>query len=100
MKLYTGAAWDALIAHLPGAHILQTIEWGQFKAQVGWRLLPQVWQDEQGQVRAAALVLRRAVPGGLSVLYVPRGPMVDWHDPVWSKRVIADLQSLAKKQGA
>lgn len=97
---YTAETWDALISGLPGAHILQTWEWGQFKAAYGWRPLPQVWRDAQGKVCAAALVLRRSAPGGLSVLYIPRGPLVDWNDPVLSRRVIRDLQTLARSQGA
>lgn len=98
MISYQSENWDAAIAHLPGAHILQTREWGQFKSATGWKMLPQVWQDEHGRVRAAAMVLKRAVPGGLSVLYVPRGPLVDWADPEWGQRVIKDLQTLARKQ--
>ena len=93
----SGAEWNERIAGLPGAHILQTWEWGDFKSQYGWQPFPQLWRDEHGQVRAAALVLRRAIPGGLSVLYVPRGPLLDWSDNVWSRRVIADLQALARK---
>jgi lipid II:glycine glycyltransferase (peptidoglycan interpeptide bridge formation enzyme) len=97
--------WDEWISGLPGAHILQTWEWGEFKSMTGWKMLPQVWRDDQGQVRAAAMVLQRSVlsrllPGGLSVLYVPRGPMVDWNDPTWSRRVIDDLEALARKQRA
>lgn len=98
MNAITGQAWDAAIAALPGAHILQTWEWAQFKAGYGWQPLPQIWRDDQGKIRAAAMVLRRVVPGGLSVLYVPRGPLVDWQDAEWSACVIADLQELAKKQ--
>lgn len=92
--------WNATIAQLPGAHLLQTWEWAQFKADYGWHPLPKFWRDEHGTVRAAAMVLRRDAPGGLSVLYVPRGPLVDWHDPIWSLRVIEDLQALARQQRA
>jgi peptidoglycan pentaglycine glycine transferase (the first glycine) len=97
MMPITAAEWNAIIAGLPGAHILQTWEWSQFKAQYGWQPLPLVWRDEGGQVRAAAMVLRRSLPGGLSILYVPRGPLVDWADEVWSQRAIEELQSLARR---
>lgn len=100
MSGFTAGDWDATIAPLPGAHILQTWEWAQFKSAYGWEPLPQVWRDETGMVRAAAMVLRRAVPGGLSVLYVPRGPLVDWDDPVWGMKVITGLQDLARKRRA
>lgn len=100
MSELNAETWDLLIADLPGAHILQTWEWGQFKAAYGWRPLHQVWRDAQGKVCAAALVLRRSAPGGLSVLYVPRGPLVDWNDTTLSHRVVNDLQNLARSQGA
>jgi lipid II:glycine glycyltransferase (peptidoglycan interpeptide bridge formation enzyme) len=92
--------WNAAISVLLGPHILQTWEWAQFKAGYGWQPLPQIWCDEQGQVRAAAMVLKRAIKGGLSVLYVPRGPLLDWANAVWRRRVVSDLQALARAQRA
>ena len=100
MSDYNAETWNALISSLPGVHLLQTWEWGQFKAINGWHPQPEVWRDAQGKVCAAALVLRRSIPGGFSVLYVPRGPLLDWNDPVWSRRVIHDLQAMARRQGA
>lgn len=99
MNAFTGGSWNTTIGSLPGAHILQSWEWGQFKARYGWQPLPQVWRDENGQVKAATMVLRRAVPGGLSVMYLPRGPLVDWSDSRWAARVIDDLQTLARRPG-
>ena len=37
------STWNALIATLPGAHVLQTWEWGQVKARLGWEPIPKVW---------------------------------------------------------
>ncbi len=97
--------WNNQIAALPGAHILQSWEWGQLKQATGWQALPQTWRDEAGQVRAAALVLERSVRFGgfsapLRVLYVPRGPLLDWGDAAWRTRVLDDLQALARRRGA
>jgi lipid II:glycine glycyltransferase (peptidoglycan interpeptide bridge formation enzyme) len=36
----------------------------------------------------------------LSVLYVPRGPLVDWTDQAWRSRVLVDLQKLARQRKA
>lgn len=99
METYQGSAWDDTIASLPGAHVLQTWEWGQFKAAYGWKPLPQVWRED-GKVTAAALVLERKAPGGLRVLYVPRGPLVDWGDIPRAQQVLRDLQDLARRRGA
>jgi peptidoglycan pentaglycine glycine transferase (the first glycine) len=105
MNVVSASEWNAAVVDLPGAHILQSWEWGQFKAISNWQPLPQLWRDQSEQVRAAALVLRRSVlrrliPGGMSVLYIPRGPMLDWNDKSWAKRVVGDLQQLARQQGA
>lgn len=94
-----------MIATLPGAHPLQTWEWGQVKAQFGWRPLPQVWRSPQGDVIGAALVLQRRIPlrglaARLSVLYVPKGPLCDWSDPTTRQVVLTELRQLAQRQGA
>ncbi|MEN4011198.1 MAG: peptidoglycan bridge formation glycyltransferase FemA/FemB family protein [Chloroflexota bacterium] len=104
----TGAdpiTWNATIAGLPGAHILQTHEWAQFKAGYGWKPLPQVWRDERATVQAAAMVLERSLRfGGFSalvrVLYVPRGPLLDWNDAALRGRVLQDLEALARQRRA
>lgn len=96
----TAAEWNALIAGLPDAHVLQTWEWGHVKAEGGWESLPLVWR-EGDLVRAAALILQRSLPAaGLKVLYVPRGPLMDWRNSELRRQVLDDLQALAKKQKA
>ncbi len=99
------AQWDEILAGLVGPHILQTQEWGQVKQQTGWEALPQVWRDPEGKPEAAALVLQReirlrGISAGLRVLYVPRGPVLQWSDPGLRSRVLDDLQALAKRQKA
>ena len=54
---------------------------------------------------AAALLLKRSIsPGGmsarLSILYAPKGPLLDWTNESLRSRVLNDLQSFAKRQGA
>jgi lipid II:glycine glycyltransferase (peptidoglycan interpeptide bridge formation enzyme) len=98
-------SWNALIVSLPGAHILQTWEWGQVKSKFGWRPLHQTWQDVQGHTVAAALVLRRSllvsgVDLPLRVLYAPKGPLFDWGDSLLRRRVLKDLADLARKERA
>lgn len=98
-------AWNACIAALPGAHVLQTGEWGQVKAQYGWKPLPQVWRDEHGNASAAALVLERTLPVGgfaarLRIHYAPKGPLLDWGNPSLRHRVLDGLADLARRRGA
>ncbi len=110
--------WNDLIACLPNPHFLQTWQWGQVKAQYGWAPMYVVWDEKQcsifseqssisspGVIQAAALVLKKtALSSGfaarLSLLYCPKGPSLDWNDLPLRKRVLDDLQGLARQQGA
>jgi lipid II:glycine glycyltransferase (peptidoglycan interpeptide bridge formation enzyme) len=101
----TSQAWDELIASLPLTHLLQTWEWSQVKAKYGWQAMPFVWQEINRKPVAAAMVLKRSIPIGgfakkMCVLYVPKGPLLDWNDTVLRQRVLDDLQAFAKRQGA
>jgi len=104
-NIHWPADWNSTIAGLPGAHILQTREWAQVKAAYGWEPIPEVWRDPDGKVIAAALVLQRSIrlgglPSLLRVLYVPRGPLLDWSNRPLRRRVLKDLQDLAKRRRA
>jgi len=111
--------WNELISDLPNPHFLQTYEWGQVKAKYGWSPLYAVWgADGKWTVEsdpsslttyqlpiAAALILKRQIirngfAARLSVLYSPKGPLLDWENESLRNRVLNDLQSFAKKQGA
>ena len=99
------AKWNSIIKGLPGAHTLQTSQWRQVKAQFGWESHPLLWRDASDEPAAAALVLKRiikirglALP--LSVMYTPRGPLLDWSNSDLVNRVISDLQDFAREQGA
>ncbi len=122
--------WNELIASLPNPHFLQTYEWGQVKAAYGWQPHFLIWDEtgcsvltdfsapESGSrhaanpaatrpssVKAAALVLKKTVPtpglgARLSILYAPKGPLLDWGDFALRTRVLDDLQRFARQQGA
>ena len=116
------STWNSIVASLPNPHLLQTFEWGQVKAKYGWTPYYALWTENQFSVisdpplgasqssvpehcLAACLILKRAIPirglsARLSVLYVPKGPLLDWSNESLRRRVLEDLQSFAKKQGA
>lgn len=91
--------WNAKIAALPAAHILQSWEWGQFKRATGWSAIPLTWEGAAALVLERRLTLR-GLDSGLCVLYVPRGPLLDWSDTALRERVLDDLQALAKQRSA
>jgi peptidoglycan pentaglycine glycine transferase (the first glycine) len=101
--LHLNKDWDQRISSLPGAHLLQTYEWAQVKAQVGWKALPLLWSTDQGEPRAAALFLIPSVRVArfgpkISIGYIPRGPMLDWSDCKLRKQVLADIQRIARDE--
>ena len=71
--LQTTAGWDEFVRAHPRGHILQTSAWGRLKAD--YRLAS---RNGSGGP-AGALVLFRRVRG-LTLAYVPRGPLADWND--------------------
>lgn len=104
-KINQASDWDSLIENLPGAHALQTWEWAEVKAKVGWQAFPMIWQDEDEVTRAAALVLLRHIRLGgfalkMGVMYVPRGPMLDWSEHQLAEQVLDDLQRFARQKNA
>jgi len=93
--------WNQALLCLPQPHVLQSWEWGAFKARHGWSAERWLWQAADGSPRAAALVLRRRVSRlPWSILYVPKGPILDHADtPAW-EAVLAHLEHVARQQRA
>jgi peptidoglycan pentaglycine glycine transferase (the first glycine) len=108
----TGNIWNEIISKLPDPHFLQTYEWGQVKAKYGWTPYYAIWTEDGKfsvssnyqlpvtKVVAAALILKRTAFRRFSIFYAPKGPLMDWTNESLRKRVLDDLQSFAKKQGA
>ncbi|MGA7193568.1 MAG: peptidoglycan bridge formation glycyltransferase FemA/FemB family protein [Anaerolineales bacterium] len=111
--------WDKVIAQLTNPHFLQTYEWAQVKSKYGWKPIYLVWSDKSfhsyssdqldqldpSNVNAACLVLKRTVfsrgfPNRVCILYAPKGPLLDWSNESLCNRVLDDLQTFAKEQGA
>jgi len=111
--------WNSLIVNIPNPHFLQTYEFGQVKAKYGWSPLYAVWDaDGRWNVEsdpnllstfntpvAAAMILKRQIiskgfAARFSILYSPKGPLLDWTNESLRNRVLQDLQTFAKKQGA
>ena len=90
--------WDKTISKLPQAHLLQSWAWGEFKAGYGWQPRRLCWEGAQGP--AAAQVLRRTGLRVLRVLYVPKGPLLEWSSAPLRAQVLDDLQTLARRERA
>lgn len=92
--------WDDIVLNLSNHHLLQTWEWGAVKSQYGWSSEQLVWYRND-RVAAAAMVLKRSLPlpyirKYANVLYVPKGPVLDWTDIELSNQVLRDIFDYAK----
>lgn len=93
------ATWDQFVAAHATPHILQTSGWAALKQRFGWDAERVTLVDARGQVRAGAtLLFRRAA--GLTVAYVPRGPLTDWTDPNLTRALLAALEARSRERGA
>lgn len=91
--LATAAGWNTFLQAHPESHILQTSAWARLKASHGWGA--EFVQSE----RAGALVLFRRVRG-LTLAYVPRGPVADWNDRAQLAQLTAEIDALCRQRGA
>lgn len=89
--------WNPLIRDLPNAHALQSAEWGAFKRRsTGWT--PETLTFGTGDttgIRAAALTLTRRI-GPFAVMYLPKGPLLDFSDPSLLTLVLDSLERIAR----
>ena len=100
-RIESAEKWREILAALPHPHALQSWVWGSFKSRWGWSALPQVVHDEDGTPRAAAMVLKRRLPWlPFSILYVPKGPILDYQNAPLRRHVLALLEDLARRERA
>jgi lipid II:glycine glycyltransferase (peptidoglycan interpeptide bridge formation enzyme) len=69
MPVISPAEWEAVLADHPDAHLLQTAQWGVLKAAFGWQAAA------LSGAGGGAQVLFRRLPLGLSLAYLPKGPV-------------------------
>ena len=93
MVSLTSTQWDDLIASRQG-HLLQSWAWGELKSGFGWTA---VRVEAAG---AAAQILFRRLPLGLTIAYIPKGPVVDWIDSERCQAIFSTIHSAARQHRA
>lgn len=89
----TSTQWDDLIKAHQG-HLLQSWAWGDLKSRFGWT----PWRVQvEG---AAAQILFRQLPLGLTIAYIPKGPAIDWSNRQQCQALFGAIQAEAKKRRA
>lgn len=102
MQLHTitdPATWNDTLRRLPYAHVLQTWEWGEFKrVTTGWQPLRLAFKQRDEVVAMASVGIRSIGP--LRVMYIPKGPALDYADEALCEAVLDHLQRLARQHNA
>lgn len=78
MKIVTATptAWDSYLTTRESGHFLQSWAWGDFQEKLGnkiWRLAV----EDNGDIVAQILVIKLSLGFGQSILYSPRGSIID-----------------------
>jgi len=95
--------WNQHLLQFPDAHILQTLQWAEVKKQNGWEPLF-FWEGNDWRAPdGLALVLRRQISllgFKFSVLYAPKGPVLDWNKQNSANQMLDALQELCRQEKA
>lgn len=86
---------DVFVKGHPLCNLLQSSSWAKVKDN--WRSVI-VGIEDDGELIASALVLIKPLPLGFTMLYVPRGPVMDYEDARVVKFFIQELKKYAKTQ--
>jgi len=98
----TKTEWDRALVELPAPHLLQTWEWGAFKSRHGWQATRYLWVDRgtEPPLAAASVLTRRVGPLPVAVMYVPKGPVLDYTNRDHLGLVLDHLEALARQTRA
>jgi lipid II:glycine glycyltransferase (peptidoglycan interpeptide bridge formation enzyme) len=88
--------WDEAV-RCCGGHLLQSWRWGAFKHQFGWDVERIAVQSSGGTALAQVLFRKRA---GLSIGYIPRGPVWPADDPAAVEALWTRIDEVARRRRA
>jgi len=79
------AEWHDFLSHHRDAHILQTGAWGDLKSAFGWDVVRVIVDGNQGSQSSivGAQILFKRLPLGLTIAYLPRGPVGGYSEDSW-----------------
>ncbi len=90
----TLSEWKTFVKHHPETHVLQMGEWGELKSSFGWKAMRLI----RGGI--GAQVLFRKLPLGLSIGYIPKGPVISGRDSSRLEEFLLEVDATCKKQRA
>ncbi len=94
--------YDKFVQNHPLGSIHQTVEWGLFQSKTPGRdkFYVLMQEDQNGKCIGSALLIRQQLPRGLSWLYCPRGPLIDYSDLPKFAPLFQKIAQIAQKDKA
>lgn len=92
--------YDRFVAAHPCGNVLQSWAWGDLRTRQRWQPIRLLATDATGRPCGAASVLCRELPVGGSILYLPRGPVLDFLDDRVLDAMISALRRCGERQRA
>lgn len=100
LNISNAIEWRNALLSIRYAHVLQSWAWGEIKARHGWTPHRVVFKENNSTV-ACAQILRRPLPRTpFGVVYVPKGPALDFENAELYARVLTELERIARQQRA
>lgn len=93
----TSQEHDAFVSAHPLCNLLQSSKWGDVKDNWDHTI---VGIKQEGNLVASALVLIKRLPFSLSILYTPRGPIMDYENESLVQFFFTNFKQFAKKNHA
>jgi lipid II:glycine glycyltransferase (peptidoglycan interpeptide bridge formation enzyme) len=90
LAVATPTVWDSYLTSRPTGHFLQSWAWGEFQEKLGnkiWRLVV----EDNSDIVAELLVIKLSLGFGQSILYSPRGQLIDKTQPLTTAQASAIL---------
>jgi len=92
--------WNTFVAQAPSGNLLQSWEWGDFKAAMGWQV-QRIGIERDGQIVAGTQLLLKSLPWlPLTIAYIPKGPIVDLADETISDTLFSAIHRIARSRRA
>lgn len=90
------SSWNGWL-EAAGGHVLQSFEWGELKQGFGWRV-ERLACGTSEKIHAGVQVLYRTLLPGLTVAYVPRGPV--FQNDEQGRMLLQGLGDRVRRRGA
>lgn len=100
---HSKATWQVALTKLPKTHALQSWIWAEFKSRWGWSMHPYLLTiaESSWEPLAAAMILKRPLPRTpFCILYVPKGPLLNYNDPTLRQQILSELEKVARTHRA